>query len=164
MKRFLVRIGLVAALSAAVVVGTAAAQAPARSQLIAFACQRALDPPDRSVSVKAVMRPLTGTRALSLKFQLLEKTGSAPARSVTGAGDLGVWLSPTNATLGQRPGDVWELTKTVYDLDAPAGYRFRVTFHWLGAHGKVLAPRPFGNRPAAASRNSDLTCSSRAWG
>jgi hypothetical protein len=119
--------------------GTAAAQAPTRSQLVGFACQRALDPPDRSISVKAVMRPVTGTRKLSLKFELLEKSGSAPAHSVTGAGDLGVWLSPTNPTLGQRPGDVWELNKAVYDLDAPARYSFRVTFRWLGAHNAVLA-------------------------
>ena len=34
---------------------------------------------------------------------------------------------------------MWELTKAVSNLDAPAIYRFRVTFRWLGAHDKVLA-------------------------
>ncbi len=111
---------------------------PPRAALTSFACQRALDPPNRSVSVKAVMRPVTGTRALSLKFDLLEKQAGT-TRGLAGAGDLGVWLSPKDSTLGRQPGDIWELTKAVSNLDAPAGYRFRVTFRWLGAHGKVLA-------------------------
>lgn len=116
---------------------TASTTSP-RDALTSFACQRALDPPNRSVSVKAVMHPVTGTRALSLKFDLLE-TAAGTTRSLTGAGDLGVWLSPKDPTLGRRLGDVWELTKAVSNLDAPAGYRFRVTFRWLGAHAKVLA-------------------------
>jgi CARDB protein len=117
---------------------TASTASPARAELTSFACQRALDPPARSVSVKAVMRPVTGTRALSMKFDLLEKADGA-MRTLTGAGDLGVWLSPKDPTLGRRPGDVWELTKAVSNLDAPASYRFRVTFRWLGVHDKVLA-------------------------
>jgi CARDB len=117
---------------------SAAAKPAPRENLTVFACHRALDPPDRSVSVKAVMRPVAGTRALSLKFDLLE-TVAGTTRSLTGAGDLGIWLSPKDPTLGRRPGDVWELTKAVSNLDAPAGYRFRVTFRWLGAHDKVLA-------------------------
>jgi hypothetical protein len=116
----------------------ATASTSPRAALTSFACQRALDPPNRSVSVKAVMRPVTGTRALSLKFDLLEKQAGT-TRALTGAGDLGVWLSPNDPTLGRRPGDVWELNKAVSNLDAPASYRFRVTFRWLGAHDKVLA-------------------------
>jgi hypothetical protein len=119
--------------------GSAAGGTPPRSSLVGFACQRAMDPPGRSVSVKAVMRPLTGTRKLSLRFELLEKaSGSATAKSVLGAGDLGVYLTPGDPTLGRRSGDVWGITKTVYNLDAPAKYRFRVTFRWTGAHSKVL--------------------------
>ncbi|MCA1683383.1 MAG: hypothetical protein LC685_05290 [Actinobacteria bacterium] len=60
-------------------------------------------------------------------------------RSLTGAGDLGIWLSPRDPTLGRSPGDVWELNKAVSNLEAPSSYRFRVTFRWLGAHDKVLA-------------------------
>ena len=85
------------------------------------------------------MRPVTGTRSLTLKFDLLEKQGGATRiLAGAGAGDLGVWLSPKDPTLGRRPGDRWELTKAVSNLDAPASYRFRVTFRWLGAHNKVL--------------------------
>jgi CARDB len=138
MRRFLLLMALLAL--PVLDVGSAAAttKAPPRYDLTSFACQRALDPPNRSVSVNAVMRTVTGTRKLSLKFDLLEKVAGA-TRSLTGAGDLGIWLSPRDPTLGRRTGDVWELNKAVSNLDAPAVYRFRVTFRWLGAHDRVLA-------------------------
>ena len=37
------------------------------------------------------------------------------------------------------PGDTWELTKPVVNLPAPALYRFRVRFRWIGSHGHVIA-------------------------
>jgi CARDB protein len=138
MRRFLPLVALLALALGPVSARASTTAIPARAVLTSFACQHALDPPNRSVSVRAVMRSVTGTRALSLKFDLLENQGGS-TRALTGAGDLGVWLSPKDPTLGRRPGDIWELTKAVSNLDAPAGYRFRVTFRWLGAHGKVLA-------------------------
>jgi hypothetical protein len=137
MRRFLPLLALLALVDAALP-ATASTKVAPRDTLTAFVCQRALDPPNRSVSVKAVMRPVTGTRSLALKFDLVEKQAGA-RRILTGAGDLGVWLSPKDPTLGRRTGDIWELTKAVSNLDAPASYRFRVTFRWLGLHGKVLA-------------------------
>ncbi len=137
MRRFLPLLTLLAFVAAALP-ATASTKVAPRDTLTAFVCQRALDPPDRSVSIKAVMRPVTGTRSLALKFDLLKKQAGA-TRILTGAGDLGVWLSPKNPTLGRRSGDIWELTKAVSNLEAPASYRFRVTFRWLGVHGKVLA-------------------------
>jgi hypothetical protein len=110
-----------------------------RAELEGYSCQRALDPPDRSVSIKAVTRPLPGTRKLSVKFDLFEKAaGSSTSQRVVRAGDLGVWISPRDPTLGQLPGDVWVLNKPAVNLPAPAKYRFRVTFRWTGAHGHVL--------------------------
>jgi hypothetical protein len=139
MNRCRLLLTCVTALAVAVAPASAAgAKAPPRDSLTAFACQTAMDPPNRSVAVKAVMRPVAGTRALSLSFDLVQKAGGV-SRRLSGAGDLGIWLSPRDPTLGRRPGDVWELTKAVSNLDAPATYRFRVTFRWLGAHGKVLA-------------------------
>jgi CARDB len=151
MRRFLPLLALLA-LVIVPLPATASTKVPPRDTLAAFACQRALDPPNRSVSIKAVMRPVAGTRTLSLKFDLLEKQGGT-TRTLTGAGDLGVWLSPKDPTLGRRPGDVWELTKAVSNLDAPAGYRFRVTFRWLGAHDKVLAT---ANRQSAGCTQREL--------
>lgn len=132
------RVLLLSALSALLGLPAAAwGGALPRDNLTSFACRQALDPTSRSVSVKAVMRPVKDTRGLSLRFDLLEKAAGR-IRSLTGAGDLGIWLMPTDATLGQRSGDVWQLTKAVYNLEAPASYRFRVTFRWLGAHGRIL--------------------------
>ncbi|MGA2013963.1 MAG: hypothetical protein ABSH51_25995 [Solirubrobacteraceae bacterium] len=117
-----------------------AAVSPPRAQLEGFVCQKALDPPSRAVGVESVMRPVTGTARMAIRFDLLEHpAGSTTPRSVVRAGDLGVWLTPKNPTLGQLPGDVWQLDKDVYDLDAPADYRFRVTFRWTGASGQVVA-------------------------
>jgi hypothetical protein len=120
--------------------GTAAAQSPPppRDQLEGFVCQTALDPPARAVSIQAVMRPLTGTSKLQMKFELLRQTKSQTRFvSVHGRG-LGTWISPDDPTLGQRPGDVWILNHPVVNLTAPATYRFRVTFKWIGAQGQTL--------------------------
>jgi hypothetical protein len=114
-----------------------AATAP-RSALTQFACQKALDPADRSVSVQAVMRPLTGTRKLAVKFDLIERAPGTLTATVLHATGLGVWIAPDNPTLGQLPGDVWRLDKSVLNLDAPATYQFRATFRWTGLRGKVL--------------------------
>jgi len=137
MKSFVLAASGAAAL---VVSGVASAPAPASSQRVAlreFTCQRALDPPERRIAVQAVMRPVPGTVKLALRFQLLRKRSGAA--TLVHAGDLGDWISPSNPTLGHRAADVWQLTKSVADLAAPADYRFRVGFHWLGTHGRVIA-------------------------
>ena len=115
----------------------AGAAAPPRAQLRAFACQNALDPGGRSVSVTAVMRPVTGTRRMTVRFDLFSSvSGAAPV--AIHFGDLGTWIKPDNPTLGQLPGDVWNLQKQVVPLAAPASYRFRVDFRWIGAHDRIL--------------------------
>ncbi len=129
-------------LAAAVAAGTATAAvtpapAPPRAELTHFSCRRALDPANRSIRVRAVMRPLTATHHLAVRFDLLQRIGAAPA-TVVRSGDLGGWITPADATLGQVPGDVWRLDKSVIDLAAPATYQFRVTFRWVGGTGHPL--------------------------
>jgi hypothetical protein len=143
-KRFLVLVAillsgaLACVLACASLASYAASPAPPRARLRSFVCQRALDPPGREVSVTAVMRPVPGTAAMALRFDLLQRLQSASSFSAVRGGDLGAWISPSNRSLGQRPGDTWVLAKPVVDLPAPATYRFRVTFRWTGADGKVL--------------------------
>jgi hypothetical protein len=115
---------------------TGAAGDQPRAQLKGFECRHALDPQNRQVAVKAVMRPLNGTEKLQLKFDLLVSHAGSPAAAVH-SGDLGVWSGPRNSTLGRLPGDVWNYQKTVVGLD-PATYEFRVSFRWLGAGGTVI--------------------------
>jgi CARDB len=133
----LVPIAFVAAGALAYAASSAAAPvSPPRDSLRAFVCQRALDPPSRGISVQSVIRPIPGTERLAVRFQLLRR--QAGAAVLVRAGDLGTWISPQDPTLGRRAGDVWQLTKSVADLAAPADYRFRVSFRWLGRHGRIL--------------------------
>ncbi|MHB1569078.1 MAG: hypothetical protein ACYC0H_07720 [Solirubrobacteraceae bacterium] len=132
---------LTAAVGAAVLAGAAMAQAAPvaspRAALTGFSCDRSLAARRRSASVVAVMRPLAGTQSMAIRFDLLERApGAAPAD--VQSGDLGVWISPSDPTLGSLPGDVWRLSEPVSGLDAPAGYQFRVSFRWTGAQGRVL--------------------------
>lgn len=108
------------------------------AQLTGFACARALDPANRAISVQAVMRPVAGTRAMAIQVALLEQPTGARAMLPVRSGDLGRWISPSEAGLGQRPGDVWRLDKAVVNLEAPAVYRFRVSFRWTGTRGRVI--------------------------
>src|ERR1700704_2738789 len=108
-----------------------------RAQLRTFDCPPPLDPQDRSISVKAVMRPLPGTQKLQLKFDLLLSHDGSSAQLSVRAGNLGSWLSPRNPTLGQVPADVWNFKKSIFQLDAPATYRFKVVFRWVGSGGRV---------------------------
>ncbi len=122
-RRFVTALAALGA--AAVPAASVAATTPPRSQLAGFACTHALDPGERAVSVDAVMRPLTGTRKLAIRIDLLQRSTGLPVQTVQG-GDLGLWKSPANPTLGRLPGDVWRLQKSVYNLDVPFTYQFRV--------------------------------------
>jgi hypothetical protein len=125
---------LVIATAAASSVGASAPRAKLRSPR----CVTALDPASRALSVTATMRPLTGTTKLQLKFALTSRADNSRAFTRVRGGDLNSWVTPKDPTLGQRPNDVWNLIKQVVNLKAPATYRFKVTFRWVGAHGKVL--------------------------
>jgi hypothetical protein len=120
------------------IAATGASGAQPRALLRGFACHRAIDPASRSVSVTAVMRPQAGTRHMAVKFDLLMSIGGGSPQKVVRAGDLGVWVTPKNSTLGQLPGDVWNLQKSVVALAAPATYRFRVAYRWTGNSGHAL--------------------------
>jgi hypothetical protein len=136
----LLGVGAAVAWALALGSGTAAATTTVQpnDQLRSLVCQKALDPPARAVSIQAVMRPVTGTSKMQMKFELLRSTKSHPRfLSVRGRG-LGSWISPTDPTLGQQAGDVWILTHPVVNLAAPATYKFRVTFKWLGSDGQTL--------------------------
>ena len=84
------------------------------------------------------MRPLTGTANMQMRFDLMRQTRpGGPFRLVRGR-LLGSWISPSDSTLGQRPGDVWTVNHPVVDLGAPATYRFQVSFRWTDGQGQQL--------------------------
>ena len=111
---------------------------PARATLDGFVCERAGNALDRVIAVDAVMRPMSGTQRMQMKFVLERKTSGSYAFAPVQGGDLGRWLEPNPVTLGQQPSDVWRLRKLVANLPAPASYRFRVSFRWIGAAAAVL--------------------------
>jgi hypothetical protein len=161
-RRFVIGLAVVAVAATAVPLASGSAAVPPRSQLAGFACTHALDPGARSVGVDAVMRPLPGTRKLAIRFELLQRAPGTAVQTVQG-GDLGVWRTPTNPTLGRLPGDVWRLQKSVYNLDVPFTYQFRVSFRWTGAHGKVLGTATRSSRTCRQRElRPDLTVKSIA--
>ena len=110
-----------------------------RAALERFACQHSANALDRAVAVTALMRPVTGTAHLELRFNLQRKSTAHGSFTNVSGGDLGKWRSPSDPTLGQRADDVWIVDKQVANLAAPAVYRFRVAFRWLGADGRPLS-------------------------
>ncbi len=139
MRRLLVAATVAVVCLGAMVTAADAVSTPPRAHLRGFVCTKAIEPAQRVVSVKAVMRPLKGTKGMELQFDLLSKTRSATWTPVHG-GDLGTWISPPKQAipLGSRPGDVWTLNHPVVDLPAPASYKFQVQFRWLGAHKRII--------------------------
>jgi CARDB protein len=115
----------------------AAAAAPV-AQLQEFTCMRALDPLERSLSVTAVMRPLSGTVGMQLRFDLLRSAHRYGVYRAVRGKNLGSWMSPADPTLGQQPADTWVERHPVVGLPAPAFYRLRVTFRWLGPSGRRI--------------------------
>jgi hypothetical protein len=136
---------LVLLASAGLAAGTLApapslAAAPAPASLTAFSCVTSADPLERAIDVTAVMRPVPGTGRMQLRFQLMQRRPGRAVRSLS-APKLGSWLIPTPVTLGRNPADVWRLSHPVVNLPAPATYRLRVSFRWLGLTGQVLGTR-----------------------
>jgi hypothetical protein len=142
MRRFgLACLGIAAAAAvAAPALAGAATPVPPRVQLKGFACQRNSTSFSRYIEVAAVMRPVSGTKHMQMKFQLLLKAPRHHRFVDVSGGNLGKWIHPTNRTppLGERPGDVWTVVKQVVNLSAPATYRLKVTFQWLGSGTKPL--------------------------
>jgi len=136
MKRYLsVALALAVGVSTAAIAG---ASTP-RAQLKAAVCQTARDPANRGLSITAVMRPLPHTTRMAIRFQLLVRKRRGARQQVVQYGDLGTWIYPKDKTLGQRPGDRFQVIKPVAQLPfAPAFYRFKVSFRWTGAHNRVL--------------------------
>jgi len=135
----LVAAGLLTTVAGSATAAASSSPTPPRDSLGSFVCQKALDPPSRAVSVQSVMRPVTGTSKMQMRFQLMRQLKpGGQFRSVYGRG-LGSWISPQDPTLGQRPGDVWIVNHPVVDVPAPATYRFRVSFRWFGSGGRQLS-------------------------
>jgi hypothetical protein len=139
------------AIASALALGATTQNTTSRAYLQAFVCHRALQASKRVVSVTSVMRPITGTARLRMRFQLTTDAGGK--LSQVHGGDLGTWISPNPITLGQEPDDVWIVRHPVNGVAVPADYRFRVSFRWVGADHKTIAT---ATRSSALCRQPDM--------
>jgi hypothetical protein len=139
MRRLLILSVLASAAGPAALGASVAAGAdPPRAILNGFVCRTSATALNRAISITAVMRPVSGTERMALKFELQRRAAGTASFADVSGGDLGKWIYPADPpTLGTRPDDVWKLDKQVVNL-ASAVYRFRVTFRWIGAGGSVL--------------------------
>jgi hypothetical protein len=85
------------------------------------------------------MRPVTGTAKMQMRFDLMRRNKPGGTFHLVRGRLLGSWVTPQNPSLGERPGDMWIVNHPVVDLPAPATYRFRVSFRWLGSSGQQLS-------------------------
>ena len=142
--------------------GAAADSAP-RSHLEGFVCDVSPRPKARSISVRAVMRPVPTTKKMEMRIELLSKSATPGSAYTEQAGSgLDTWLSPTDPTLGQNPHDVWIVPDVVRNLPFPFYYRYRVTFRWTQSGGHVVTKTRATGDCYQPAFNPDLLVSSIA--
>jgi CARDB len=138
-------------IGAQLALGATAQSTTPHANLQAFVCRRAVQASKRVVSVTAVMRPVTGTARLRMRFSLTSYAGGEVTQ--IHGGDLGTWISPHPITLGQDPNDVWIVRHPVNGVAVPADYRFHVSFRWIGADHKTISST---TRSSALCRQPDM--------
>jgi hypothetical protein len=109
---------------------------------------------DRRVAVVSTwMQPIPGGSHLAVRVDLWERRPGQRWTLRSDVPGLGSWITPSNAGVGSRAGDVFRYRQSVGRLEVPAAYRFHVTFHWLDADGTVARS---ADRTTAVCRQPDL--------
>jgi hypothetical protein len=108
-----------------------AQQPPLRAKLTA--CSSGPLPTDRVAAFTGSMPAIKGTRRMSMRFDLLARTGSATAFAALKVPGLGVWQKSTPG----RPGG-FVFTQRVQALAAPGAYKAVIRFRWYGKGGRLL--------------------------
>lgn len=149
---------LAALLSVALVLTAAPARgadassgAPAGARLLD--CRRAPTIDQRVAGVSTWMRPIRGGRHLAVKIELWERTPGQRWALRADVPGLGSWVTPSDAGVGSRAGDVFKYRQAVGRLEVPAAYRFHVDFQWLDADGNAVRE---ASRTTAVCRQPDL--------
>ncbi len=116
-------------------------------------CHRAPTIDQRVASVATWMRPIPNGRHLAVRVDLWERSRGQRWTLRTDVPGLGAWVTPSDAGVGSRAGDVFKYRQAVGRLEVPAAYRFHVTFRWLDADGNVVRST---ERTTATCRQPDL--------
>jgi len=117
-------------------------------------CRRAPQTESRTATVAATMRPIAGSRKLALRVDLYQRPLAAGRWALRAdVPGLSEWTTPSDPSIGSRPADVFRYRQAVGRLTVPYAYRFRVTFRWADASGKVLREASVNTAPC---REPDL--------
>jgi hypothetical protein len=120
----------VAALAGAVSPGAALAQKTAAGKVsVSSSCRPAVKQLERQFVVTGDMLSLRQGNRMEMRFDLYTKTVAEPAWKLVQAPDLGIWNRA-------KPGRTeYKFRQKTLNLAAPASYKMRVTFHWVGPGG-----------------------------
>lgn len=117
-------------------------------------CRRSPLTESRTATVGTTMRPIAGGRRLSLRVDLYQRPLSGGRWALrSDVPGLSEWTSPSDATIGSRPSDVYRYRQAVGRLVVPYAYRFRVTFRWADANGRAVSEAVVNTAPC---REPDL--------
>jgi hypothetical protein len=124
---------------------------PAGARLVA--CHRSPSIDQRVAVVGTWMRPIPDGTHLAMRIELWERLAGQRWSMRSDVPGLGAWITPSDPGVGSHAGDVFRYRQAVGRLEAPAAYRFHVTFHWLDDDGAVVRE---AERTTAVCREPDL--------
>jgi CARDB len=126
--RSLALITSLCALTAALAVGSAPAPAavPGKPRVSVPVCHSDVAPLDRRITWVGQMDSIRPGNRMEMRFDVYVKTPTEPAWKLVTAPDLGIW---NRAKAGTTQ---YKFRQKAVNLSAPASYKARVTFRWLG--------------------------------
>jgi len=96
-------------------------------------CVSSADQEARAVTFAGEMTAIPGTARMEMRIDVLERAPEETDYHRVAAPGLGVWRDAAPGVKAYR------FLKQVTNLAAPAFYRGAIRFHWLNAHGRLIA-------------------------
>jgi len=116
----------------AALAGTSApalAATPGKTRVTVPVCHSDIAPLDRRITWVGEMSSLKTGNRMEMRFDVYMRTPADPAWKLVSAPDLGIWNRAKAGTTA------YKFRQKAVNLAAPASYKARVTFRWLGPKG-----------------------------
>jgi hypothetical protein len=113
----------------------AAQKAGPRATVTMPVCHSAVAPLDRGITWVGDMFSLRAGNRMEMRFDVYTRTPGDPVWRLVKAPDLGIW----NRAKADR--SEYKFLQKAVNLAAPASYKARVTFRWLGPNGQKTVKR-----------------------
>src|SRR5688572_28442067 len=104
----------------------ALAAAPRTARVTVPLCHSDVAPLDRRITWSGLMTSIRPGNRMELRFEVFVCTPNDPAWRLVKAPDLGIWNRAKAGTMEYR------FRQKAVNLSAPASYKARVTFCWIG--------------------------------